>query len=185
MQIRFRRYGLGPLQSKQNFLCYLCWCCWYLTMASAAKAKITSTKPVIESRVISYSSTRVSSIWPSSTSVSKIVPRPLFAFIRWSFFGTAVSSNIHRYDLEEGEEMGRLVEPHGFTAVPPPTALRRAEPSDPSAKAYGQRAEAYPHPSPPLRAGPSSLRGEGSSQRRQSQGLAWIRTRGNPSPKTS
>jgi hypothetical protein len=51
--------------------------------------------------------------------------------------------------------MGRLVEPHGFTAVPPPTALRRAEPSDPSAKAYGRRAEAYPPP-PRLRTIPFS-----------------------------
>ncbi len=36
------------------------------------------------------------------------------------------------------------MEPHGLTAVVPSTALRRAQPSDPSAKAYGQRAEAYP-----------------------------------------
>ncbi len=48
----------------------------------------------------------------------------------------------------------RPVEPHGFPAVAP--ALRRAEPSDPSAKAYGRRAEAYP-PSPRLRRMPSFI----------------------------
>ncbi|MEE9233705.1 MAG: hypothetical protein V3U07_09615 [Nitrospirales bacterium] len=49
------------------------------------------------------------------------------------------------------------VEPHGFSllrrssfgyegraAVAPPTAFLREQPSDPSAKAYGRRAEGYP-----------------------------------------
>ncbi len=62
-----------------------------------------------------------------------------------------------------------FVEPHGFTAVAPSTTLRRAEPSDPSAKAYGRRAEAYP-PSPRLRRIPSfipALTGEAFSASRR------------------
>ncbi len=76
------------------------------------------------------------------------------------------------------------MEPHGFRAVAPSTALRREKPSDPSDKDYGRRAEdilfaysaeaaasaakagrqgfgGYPHSFPLSQAGLSPLRGGG------------------------